>query len=156
MLTPNLNIVLYQPEIPQNTGNIARTCVLTGARLHLIHPLGFVLDEKKLVRAGLDYWSELDLEVHDSFAEFMDKHGANPIYLASTKATLRYDQMPYKPGCFVMFGRESSGVPAQVAALCQPMRVPMIATSARSLNVSNAAAIVVYEALRQLGFPAMK
>ena len=154
--TPNLNIVLYQPEIPQNTGNIARTCVLTYSRLHLIHPLGFILDEKKLIRAGLDYWDQLDLEVHDCYEEFAEKYGDRRIYLASTKATERYDEVSYGASDFIMFGRESSGVPPHVQSACQGVRIPMLDTSARSLNVSNTVSIMAYEALRQLGFPRMK
>lgn len=155
-MTTHLNIVLFQPEIPQNTGNIARTCVLTNSRLHLIHPLGFILDEKKLIRAGLDYWDQLDLEVYDCYAEFMEKHGDHRIYLASTRAVKRYDEVTYRDGDFIMFGRESSGVPAAVHDACEGIRVPMIESSDRSLNVSNTVSIVAYEALRQLGFPEMR
>jgi tRNA (cytidine/uridine-2'-O-)-methyltransferase len=152
----NLNIVLYQPEIPQNTGNIARTCVLTKSKLHLIKPLGFSLDEKHLKRAGLDYWTELDLEVHESYEAFMDKYGEERMFLSSTHATKFHDEVEYKEGDFIMFGRESSGVPERVHNVLEGIKVPMINTSTRSLNVSNTVAIVAYEALRQIGFPNMK
>ena len=127
----NLNIVLYQPEIPQNTGNIARTCVLTNSTLHLIKPMKFKIDDKQVKRAGLDYWSELKLEIH-------------------------YDEVSFKEGDFIMFGRESSGVPEEVHNAHEGIRVPMIKTSTRSLNLSNTVAIIAYEALRQIGFPEMK
>lgn len=152
----NLNIVLYQPEIPQNTGNIARTCVLTNSKLHLIKPIGFSLDEKHLKRAGLDYWSQLKLEVHESYESFMEKYGDRKIYLSSTHAEETYADVSYKEGDFIMFGRESSGVPEDVHNACYGIRVPMISTSTRSLNLSNTVAIVAYEALRQVGFPNMK
>lgn len=152
----NLNIVLYQPEIPQNTGNIARTCVLTNSKLHLIKPLGFSLDEKQLKRAGLDYWQYLDLEIHESYEAFMEKYRGARIFLASTHASRFYDEVEYKEGDFIMFGRESSGVPEDVHNEIDGIRIPMINTSTRSLNISNTAAIVAYEALRQIGFPNMK
>lgn len=152
----NLNIVLYQPEIPQNTGNIARTCVLTNSKLHLIKPLGFSLDEKQLKRAGLDYWQYLDLEIHESYEAFMEKYRGSRIFLASTHASKFYDEVEYKEGDFIMFGRESSGVPEDVHNEIDGIRIPMINTSTRSLNISNTAAIVAYEALRQIGFPNMK
>lgn len=152
----NFNIVLYQPEIPQNTGNIARTCVLTDSKLHLIKPLGFELDEKHLKRAGLDYWKDLDLEVHESYEAFMEKYGEEKIYLASTHGGEHYDEVSFAEGEFIMFGRESSGVPEEVHNALENIRVPMIKSSTRSLNVSNTVAIIVYEALRQIGFPSMK
>ncbi|GIM29476.1 putative tRNA (cytidine(34)-2'-O)-methyltransferase [Clostridium polyendosporum] len=152
----NLNIVLYQPEIPQNTGNIARTCVLTNSKLHLIKPLGFSLDEKQLKRAGLDYWQYLDLEIHESYEAFIEKYRDARIFLASTHASKFYDEVEYKEGDFIMFGRESSGVPEYVHNEIDGIRIPMINTSTRSLNISNTAAIVAYEALRQIGFPNMK
>lgn len=152
----NFNIVLYQPEIPQNTGNIARTCVLTDCKLHLIKPLGFELDEKHLKRAGLDYWKYLDLEVHESYEEFMEKYGNNKIYLASTHGSEFYDEVEFKQGDFIMFGRETCGVPEAVHNACENMRVPMIKSSDRSLNLSNTVAIIAYEALKQIGFPNMK
>lgn len=152
----NFNIVMYEPEIPQNTGNIARTCVLTDSKLHLIKPLGFELDEKHLRRAGLDYWKDLDLEVHESYEDFMKKYGHNKIYLASTHGGEHYDEVSFKEGDFIMFGRESSGVPEDVHNELENIRVPMIKSSTRSLNLSNTVAIIVYEGLRQIGFPNMK
>lgn len=152
----NLNIVLYQPEIPQNTGNIARTCVLTNSKLHLIKPMGFSIDEKSVRRAGLDYWKDLDLEVHESFEEFMSKYGQNRIYLSTTHANKYYDEVKFQAGDFIMFGRESSGVPKDVHERVQGMRVPMINTSTRSLNLSNTVCVIAYEALKQLDFPQMK
>ncbi|MGL5150493.1 MAG: tRNA (cytidine(34)-2'-O)-methyltransferase [Clostridium sp.] len=152
----NFNIVLYQPEIPQNTGNIARTCVLTDSKLHLIKPLGFDINEKQLRRAGLDYWKDLDLEVHESYEDFIKKYGDKKIYLGTTHGGDHYDEVTFKEGDFIMFGRESSGVPQEVHEAHNGIRVPMIQTSARSLNLSNTVAIVVYEGLRQIGFPNMK
>ena len=152
----NLNIVLYQPEIPQNTGNIARTCVLTDSKLHLIKPLGFDLDEKHLRRAGLDYWKDLDLEVHESYEAFIEKYGDRKIFLASTHGGEHYDEVKFQEGDFIMFGRESSGVPQEVHEAHENIRIPMIQGSTRSLNLSNTVAIIVYEALRQIGFPNMK
>ncbi len=152
----NFNIVMYQPEIPQNTGNIARTCVLTDCKLHLIKPLGFDLDEKHLKRAGLDYWQYLQLEVHESYEDFLKKYGQNKIYLASTHGTNTYDETEFNKGDFIMFGKESSGVPENVHNNCINIRVPMIKSSTRSLNLSNTVAIIAYEGLRQIGFPSMK
>ena len=152
----NLNIVLYQPEIPQNTGNIARTCVLIDSKLHLIKPLGFELDEKHLRRAGLDYWKDLNLEVHESYEAFMEKYGDQRIFLATTHGGEHYDEVSFQKGDFIMFGRESSGVPEDVHNAHPGIRVPMIQTSTRSLNLSNTVCTIAYEALRQLGFPNMK
>ena len=152
----NLNIVLYQPEITQNTVNIARTCVLTNSTLHLIKPMGFKIDDKQVKRAGLDYWSELKLEVHESYEEFMEKYGDKRIFLATTHGGEHYDEVSFKEGDFIMFGRETSGVPEEVHNAHEGIRVPMIKTSTRSLNLSNTVAIIAYEALRQIGFPEMK
>ncbi|MDO5517019.1 MAG: tRNA (cytidine(34)-2'-O)-methyltransferase [Clostridium sp.] len=153
----NLNIVLYQPEIPQNTGNIARTCVLTNSKLHLIKPLGFDISEKQVKRAGLDYWDQLDLEIHESYDDFLKKYGNETIYLSTTHETgTHYDEIEFHEGDFIMFGRETSGVPQDVHERHNGLRVPMIKSSTRSLNLSNTVAIVAYEALRQLGFPNMK
>lgn len=154
----NLNIVLFEPEIPQNTGNIARTCVLTGSKLHLIKPLGFSLDEKQLKRAGLDYWNELELEVHESYHDFMDKYKGGTFYYSTTKCTNKYSDVQYKEGDFIIFGRESSGFPEYVREQIgeNGIRVPMIETSTRSLNLSNTVAIIAYEALKGLDFPNMK
>jgi len=154
----NLNIVLFQPEIPQNTGNIARTCVLTDSSLHLIKPLGFSLDEKHLRRAGLDYWPYLDLHLYDSFEELKEKYKEANFYFSSTHAVNSYADVGYKQGDFIVFGRESKGLPDYIredyADKC--IRVPMVQSSTRSLNLSNTVAIVAYEALRQLDFPNMK
>ena len=152
----NFNIVLYQPEIPQNTGNIARTCVLTDSKLHLIKPLGFELDEKHLRRAGLDYWKDLNLEVHDSYEDFINKYGSEKIFLASTHGGENYDEVSFKTGDFIMFGKESAGAPKEIHEAHENIRIPMIKSSTRSLNLSNTVAIVAYEALRQIGFPNMK
>lgn len=152
----NLNIVLYQPEIPQNTGNIARTCVLTDSKLHLIKPMGFEIDDKQIKRAGMDYWKDLNLEIHESYEEFMTKYGNERIFLSSTHATNHHDEVKYQKGDFIMFGRESSGVPEEVHLAHEGIRIPMINTTTRSLNVSNTVAVVAYEALRQIGFPKMK
>lgn len=152
----NLNIVLYQPEIPQNTGNIARTCVLTDATLHLIKPMSFTIDDKQVKRAGLDYWKDLKLEIHESYEEFMEKYGNERIFLATTHGGEHYDEISFQKGDFIMFGRETSGVPDDVHNKHNGIRIPMIQSSTRSLNISNTAAIIAYEALRQIGFPNMK
>ena len=152
----NLNIVLYQPEIPQNTGNIARTCVLTDSVLHLIKPLGFSIDDKAVKRSGLDYWKDLKLEVHESYEDFMAKYGEQRIFLATTHGGKFYSEESYEPGDFIMFGRESSGVPEEVHNAHKGIRIPMIKTSTRSLNLSNTVCAIAYEALRQMDFPNMK
>lgn len=154
----NLNIVLFQPEIPQNTGNIARTCVLTNSSLHLIKPLGFSLDEKHLRRAGLDYWQYLDMHIYDSYEELKEKFKNSTFYFSTTHGKNYYSDVKFKEGDFIVFGRESSGLPDYIkednADTC--IRVPMINTSTRSLNLSNTVAIIAYEALRQFDFPQMK
>lgn len=154
----NLNIVLYQPEIPQNTGNIGRTCVLTDSSLHLIKPLGFSTDDKHLKRAGMDYWSHLDVHYYESFEEFYEIHKDKRIFLSTTKAKNYYCDYEYKKGDFIMFGRESSGVLNSIREIFKDrmIKIPMLNTSDRSLNLSNSAAIVMYEALRQIDFPKMK
>ena len=152
----NLNIVLYKPEIPQNTGNIARTCVLTDSVLHLIKPLGFSIDDKAVKRSGLDYWKDLKLEVHESYEDFMAKYGYQRIFLATTHGGKFYSEESYEPGDFIMFGRESSGVPEEVHNAHKGIRIPMIKTSTRSLNLSNTVCAIAYEALRQMDFPNMK
>ena len=152
----NLNIVLYKPEIPQNTGNIARTCVLTDSVLHLIKPLGFSIDDKAVKRSGLDYWKDLKLEVHESYEDFMAKYGDQRIFLATTHGGKFYSEESYEPGDFIMFGRESSGVPEEVHNAHKGIRIPMIKTSTRSLNLSNTVCAIAYEALRQIDFPNMK
>jgi tRNA (cytidine/uridine-2'-O-)-methyltransferase len=154
----NLNIVLFEPEIPQNTGNIARTCVLTGCKLHLIKPLGFSLDEKHLRRAGLDYWKYLDLTIYESYDELREKYKDADFYFSTTHGNKFHTDVAYKEGDFIIFGKESAGLPDRIRESDPErcIRVPMIQTTTRSLNLSNSVAIVAYEALRQLGFPDMK
>ena len=151
-----LNVVMVEPEIPQNTGNIARTCVLTDSVLHLIKPLGFSIDDKAVKRSGLDYWKDLKLEVHESYEDFMAKYGDQRIFLATTHGGKFYSEESYEPGDFIMFGRESSGVPEEVHNAHKGIRIPMIKTSTRSLNLSNTVCAIAYEALRQMDFPNMK
>lgn len=152
-----INIVLHEPEIPANTGNIGRTCVAAGARLHLIEPLGFKLDEKSVKRAGLDYWDKLDVRTYINYQDFLDKNPNAKIYMATTKALHTYDEMQYEDECYIMFGKESAGIPEEILLdnkdTC--IRIPMI-NDIRSLNLSNSAAIVLYEALRQQGFDNMQ
>lgn len=153
-----INIVLFQPEIPQNTGNIARTCVLTNAKLHLIKPLGFSIDDKHLKRAGLDYWPYLKLEVHESFEEFKNKYKDGVFYYSTTHAKKLYTDVQFNDNDFIIFGRESCGLPDEIRESNPEncMRVPMIESTTRSLNLSNTVAIVTYEALRQMNFIGMK
>ena len=154
-----INIVLYQPEIPPNTGNVARSCAITGARLHLIKPLGFSLSDKHLKRAGLDYWEYLDLEIHESEQTFFQKYGDQKMYFATTKATKYYDEMMFEDNCFIVFGRETSGLPAHIHENYKEQRfkIPMRSNeNLRSLNLSNSVAIVLYEALRQNDFYDLK
>lgn len=152
-----MNIVLHEPEIPANTGNIGRTCAATGTSLHLIKPLGFSLDEKALRRAGLDYWSKLDVHVYENFQEFLEKNPGARIYMATTKAHKTYDQAAYDPDCFLMFGKESAGIPEEILVDYEEtcVRIPMN-ENIRSLNLSNSVAIVLYEALRQNQFSHMQ
>ncbi len=152
-----INIVLHEPEIPQNTGNIGRTCAAAGMRLHLIKPLGFSLDEKQLKRAGLDYWSELDVRVYEDYEDFLAKNEGARVYFATTKGHLAYTQVSYEPDCYIMFGKESAGIPEEILRDHEDtcVRIPMIGEM-RSLNLSNAVAIVAYEALRQQDFCGMK
>lgn len=152
-----INIVLHEPEIPQNTGNIGRTCAAAGMRLHLIKPLGFSLDEKQLKRAGLDYWSELDVTVYENYEDFLSKNAGAKIYYATTKGRKVYTQAAYEPDCYIMFGKESAGIPEEILKDHEDtcVRIPMIGEM-RSLNLSNAVAIVAYEALRQQDFEGMK
>lgn len=150
------HIVLLEPEIPQNTGNIARTCAATGAILHLIEPLGFSLSDRYLKRAGLDYWSLAQVRVHPNLAAFRAEYPEAQCYYASTKAPGAYADVAYPADCFLFFGRETRGLPETLLAAeyerC--IRIPM-RPEARSLNLSNAVAIVLYEALRQQGFPGL-
>lgn len=152
-----LNIVLYEPEIPANTGNIGRTCVATGTKLHLIEPLGFQLTEKAVKRAGMDYWHELDVTRYIDYNDFLEKNPNAKIYMATTKGRRVYTEVSYEPDCFLMFGKESAGIPEEIlkAHPAEAVRIPMLGDT-RSLNLSNAAAIVLYEALRQNGFAQMK
>ncbi len=150
-----LNIVLYQPEIPPNTGNIARSCAITGTKLHLIKPLGFSIDDKHLKRAGLDYWEYLDLEVHEDEHAFFAKYGDKKLYFATTKATKYYDEFAFEDDCFIVFGRETSGLPSYIHERYSETRfkIPMKKNeNLRSLNLSNSVAIILYEALRQNQF----
>lgn len=149
-----LHIVLVNPEIPQNTGNIARTCAATGAKLHLIRPLGFELSDKYLKRAGLDYWHMMTLEIHDSWADFTEKYPDARLHFATTKAPRDYCGVAYADEDFLVFGRETKGLDEELLAANYEkcIRIPMRA-EARSLNLSNSVAIVLYEALRQLSFP---
>ena len=149
-----LNIVLVEPEIPQNTGNIARTCAATGAMLHLIRPLGFSLDDRFMRRAGLDYWFLMRYRVYDSLEHFFQEQPDARCWLASTKAPRRHTEADYRDGDFLLFGRESRGLPENLLERMYDrcVRIPMV-SEARSLNLSNAVAVVAYEALRQLDFP---
>ncbi|MDD7025124.1 MAG: tRNA (cytidine(34)-2'-O)-methyltransferase [Lachnospiraceae bacterium] len=152
-----LNIVLYEPEIPQNTGNIGRTCVATGSRLHLIEPLGFKLSEKALKRAGMDYWEDLDVTTYINYEDFLERNPGARIYMASTKAPNLYTEVDYEPDCYIMFGKESGGIPEEILLEHQEdaIRIPML-NDIRSLNLANSVAIVLYEALRHNHFDHMQ
>lgn len=152
-----LNIVLLEPEIPANTGNIGRTCVAAGARLHLIEPLGFSLSEKALKRAGMDYWKSLDVTTYTDYQDFLDRNPGAKIYMATTKAQKVYTEAAYEPDCYIMFGKESAGIPEEILVENKEncVRIPMIG-DIRSLNLGNSAAIILYEALRQNGFKGME
>ena len=150
------NIVLVEPEIPQNTGNIARTCAATGTALHLVKPLGFSIDDKYLKRAGLDYWPYVDITVYENLDEFMEKHGDEKLYLATTKGDKTYADVKYEDGCYILFGKETKGLSKEFIEqhYDTAVRIPMgQEVNLRSLNLSNSAAIIIYEALRQAGFP---
>ena len=151
-----LNIVLYEPEIPANTGNIGRTCVATGTRLHLIEPLGFRLNEKNLKRAGMDYWNSLDVTTYIDYQDFLEKNPGAKIYMATTKSPNLYTDVQFEDDCYIMFGKESAGIPEEILAHHKgdTLRIPMIG-DIRSLNLGNSVAIVLYEALRQNGFEGM-
>ena len=152
-----INIVLLEPEIPGNTGNIGRTCVVTGSRLHLIEPLGFRINEKTLKRAGMDYWSELEVTTYLDYEDFIKRNPGAKIYMAETKARKCYTQMNYEPDCFILFGKESAGIPDEILAenLENSVRIPMV-ESTRSLNLCNSVSVVLYEALRQNSFFALE
>lgn len=155
------HIVLLEPEIPANTGNIGRTCLVTGSHLHLIEPMGFILNDKNLKRAGMDYWKDLNVTVYDSWRDFLEKHreelqifgnsaGAHRLWMATTKAKRTHDQAAFQDGDYIMFGKESAGIPEEILMENEEscIRIPM-AFGQRSLNLSNSAAVVLYEALRQ-------
>lgn len=152
-----INIVLHEPEIPSNTGNIGRTCVAANARLHLIEPLGFKMDEKHLKRAGLDYWDKLDVRRYINYQDFLEKNPKADVFFATTKARHTYCDVEYPDECFIMFGKESAGIPEEILKdnpeKC--IRIPMV-NDIRSLNLSNSVAIVLYEALRQHSFYSMQ
>ncbi|MFI3225960.1 MAG: tRNA (uridine(34)/cytosine(34)/5-carboxymethylaminomethyluridine(34)-2'-O)-methyltransferase TrmL [Clostridia bacterium] len=148
-----INIVLHEPEIPQNTGNIARTCAATGANLHLIEPLGFDISEKSVKRAGLDYWNLVNIFVYKNIEEFFEKNAGGNFYFGTTKAKKTYAEMEYKEPTYLIFGKETKGLPEDLIEqhLDTSIRIPMV-SSARSLNLSNAVAVVLYEALKQNDF----
>ena len=152
-----LNIVLHEPEMPANTGNIGRSCVATNTRLHLIEPLGFHINDKMLKRAGLDYWDKLDVRVYSNFQDFLDKNPGAKIYMATTKAAKTHTDVNYEDDCYIMFGKESAGIPEEILKdypdTC--VRIPMWG-EIRSLNLSNAVAVVLYEALRQNDYMGLK
>lgn len=152
-----LNIVLHEPEIPANTGNIGRTCCATGTRLHLIEPMGFKINEKSVKRAGLDYWDKLDVVIYDSYADFVEKNPNAKIYYATTKAPQSYDEVSYEEDCYIMFGKESAGIPESILVNNEEtcVRIPMN-PDIRSLNLSNSVAVILYEALRQNQFKGME
>ena len=152
-----LNIVLVEPEIPQNCGNIARTCAATGCRLHLIRPLGFDISEKAVKRAGLDYWHMVEVLDYESLADFFAKNEVRQMYCLSTKAPRCYTEAVFEDGCYLFFGKETKGLPEDFLEAHRDacVKIPMRA-EARSLNLSNAVAITVFEALRQLSFPGLK
>ncbi len=150
---PTINIVLVEPQIPQNTGNIARTCAVTGARLHIVKPMGFEIDDKKLKRAGLDYWHYLDITYYDGLDDFFAKNSGEYFFF-TTKGQNRYSDVEYKDNCYLFFGREDAGLPEELLVKhpLSCVRIPM-RSEIRSLNLSNSAAIGVYEVLRQWDFP---
>lgn len=152
-----LNIVLYEPEIPANTGNIGRTCVASGTRLHLIEPLGFSLSEKAIRRAGMDYWQDLDVTRYVNWQQFLEQNPGAKLYFATTKGRQVYTEVCYEPECYLVFGKESGGIPEEILREHpkECVRIPMIGDT-RSLNLSNSVAIVLYEALRQNQFGHMK
>lgn len=152
-----LNIVMVEPEIPQNTGNVARTCAATGARLHLVGPMGFTIDDKKLKRAGLDYWHLLDITYYENLEEFFEKNKGGNFYYFFTKAPHRHTDLAYPDNCYLLFGKETAGLPEKLL-FDNPdttVRIPMI-DEARSLNLSNSVAVGVYEVLRQWGYPELQ
>lgn len=155
----SIHVVLVEPEIPPNTGNIARTCAATGAKLHLVEPLGFSVDDAHLKRAGLDYWPYVDIEMHESLDAFLETYQGSVMYLATTKGKRKYTDVSYQDGDMLLFGRETAGLPRSFiqAHSEHTVRIPMSAdTRLRSLNLANSANIILFEALRQLGFPQLE
>ena len=154
-----LNIVLHEPEIPSNTGNIGRTCAAVGAKLHLIEPLGFHLSERNLKRAGMDYWDRLDVTRYSSYDDFLKRNPGveQTLYFATTKGRVLYSDMQYEPDCFLMFGKESGGIPEEILKKHPDrcVRIPML-DGERSLNLSNSVAVLLFEALRQNRFPGLE
>ena len=152
-----MNIVLHEPEIPANTGNIGRTCVATGSNLHLIEPLGFRLNEKEIKRAGMDYWEHLDVRRYDDYRDFCEKNPDAKIWFATTKAKYVYTDVQFGPDDYIMFGKESAGIPEEILVEHEEncIRIPML-PQIRSLNLSNSVSIVLYEALRQQQFSQMQ
>ena len=152
-----MHIVLHQPEIPANTGNIGRTCVATGTSLHLIEPLGFQINEKQLKRAGMDYWDQLDVHRYTNYEQFLEQHPGAKVWMATTKAKHSYCDVEFGPDDFIMFGKESAGIPEEILVENEEncIRIPML-PAIRSLNLSNSVAIVLYEALRQQNFSSMQ
>lgn len=152
-----INLVLVEPEIPQNTGNIARTCAATGCKLHIVKPMGFTVDDKKLKRAGLDYWHLLGIQYYENLKDFFEKNQGGRFFYSTTKGINTYSDVSYKDGDFILFGKETKGLPEELLVENKEscIRIPMI-DEARSLNLSNAVAIVAYEALRQTGFKQLK
>ncbi len=152
-----INIVMVEPEIPQNTGNVARTCAATGARLHLVGPMGFKIDDRKLKRAGLDYWHFLDITYYENINEFFEKNKGGSFFYFTTKGRHTHSDIPYPDNCYLVFGKETKGLPEQLL-IKNPescVRIPM-ANDIRSLNLSNSIAIAVYEALRQWNYPSLE
>lgn len=152
-----LNIVLHEPEMPANTGNIGRTCVAAGLRLHLIEPMGFHINDKMIKRAGLDYWDKLDVTIYDDYNDFLAKNPEAKIYMATTKSKQKYTDVRFEKDAYIMFGKESAGIPEEILLDNKEncIRIPMMPNE-RSLNLSNSVAIVAYEALRQQGFDGLE
>lgn len=152
----DLNLVLVEPEIPQNTGNVARTCAVTGAALHIVKPMGFTIDDRKLKRAGLDYWDKLDITYYDSLAHFLEATKDESLYFFTTKAHLAHSEVVYPRRCFLVFGKETAGLPKELVAanMHRSVRIPM-RDELRCLNLSNSVAIGAYEVLRQQGYPGL-